>query len=710
MADIVNEQISLYGGVSQQSPILRLNSQVANSVNCYHTVEQGTRRRNPTSLISNAIGVTSNSWIYSYDRGTASSLSEKYSVVINESGIRVIDLLTGNNVPVINTSGTYLAPFSITGYSACTVKDVTFITNRNKLCTIKTKIEPNVDLSQTAFIWIKRADVIDGYNYNVTVNGSTVTTTAIKSTTAVATDLATKIDALSGVVAVSSGNIVKITGTITSVLTSDNVGDTAIGYIWKTVPTDNDLPSSMPYDAIVQIGGTDKSVPKYWLKVLDGRWVETRDPNINYELNASTMPHKLTRLFDLNGDVYFKFEPTVWDNREVGDESTSANPSFIGNSIVDIFFYRNRLGFITANNILFSEDGFYYNFFKTTQVSVLDTDRIDISVDAKKAIRLHYVEFVQDDMILFGDRTQFKISHTGILSSKTVSASIISEYDMNTKVRPLSIDDRLFFIAKNSNYSSVFAYYKDNYDEVNKADNISVHIPSYLDSDISQIVGSSVNSVVFFRSSTNKNTIYVYKYLITNKKLEQSAWSKWIFNGDIHAIFTSESKLHIILERNDSVTDDNYTLKNGVWNDEYVWEDEYPYYDSLSSSTSNLEVMNIVPDSIDSSFYDVGTVEYSSDIELSEYIPKAKDVARISDKVQLKTIAIISSDGSEFDLSITNKVNSRSVDKKYAVNRRLYIGGKPKENKVSIISDSDKGFEINGIAIEARIINRSTKI
>lgn len=710
MADIVNEQISLYGGVSQQSPILRLNSQVANSVNCYHTVEQGTRRRNPTSLISNAIGVTSNSWIYSYDRGTASSLSEKYSVVINESGIRVIDLLTGNNVPVINTSGTYLAPFSITGYSACTVKDVTFITNRNKLCTIKTKIEPNVDLSQTAFIWIKRADVIDGYNYNVTVNGSTVTTTAIKSTTAVATDLATKIDALSGVVAVSSGNIVKITGTITSVLTSDNVGDTAIGYIWKTVPTDNDLPSSMPYDAIVQIGGTDKSVPKYWLKVLDGRWVETRDPNINYELNASTMPHKLTRLFDLNGDVYFKFEPTVWDNREVGDESTSANPSFIGNSIVDIFFYRNRLGFITANNILFSEDGFYYNFFKTTQVSVLDTDRIDISVDAKKAIRLHYVEFVQDDMILFGDRTQFKISHTGILSSKTVSASIISEYDMNTKVRPLSIDDRLFFIAKNSNYSSVFAYYKDNYDEVNKADNISVHIPSYLDSDISQIVGSSVNSVVFFRSSTNKNTIYVYKYLITNKKLEQSAWSKWIFNGDIHAIFTSESKLHIILERNDSVTDDNYTLKNGVWNDEYVWEDEYPYYDSLSSSTSNLEVMNIVPYSIDSSFYDVGTVEYSSDIELSEYIPKAKDVARISDKVQLKTIAIISSDGSEFDLSITNKGNSRSVDKKYAVNRRLYIGGKPKENKVSIISDSDKGFEINGIAIEARIINRSTKI
>ena len=710
MADIVNEQISLYGGVSQQSPILRLNSQVANSVNCYHTVEQGTRRRNPTSLISNAIGVTSNSWIYSYDRGTASSLSEKYSVVINESGIRVIDLLTGNNVPVINTSGTYLAPFSITGYSACTVKDVTFITNRNKLCTIKTKIEPNVDLSQTAFIWIKRADVIDGYNYNVTVNGSTVTTTAIKSTTAVATDLATKIDALSGVVAVSSGNIVKITGTITSVLTSDNVGDTAIGYIWKTVPTDNDLPSSMPYDAIVQIGGTDKSVPKYWLKVLDGRWVETRDPNINYELNASTMPHKLTRLFDLNGDVYFKFEPTVWDNREVGDESTSANPSFIGNSIVDIFFYRNRLGFITANNILFSEDGFYYNFFKTTQVSALDTDRIDISVDAKKAIRLHYVEFVQDDMILFGDRTQFKISHTGILSSKTVSASIISEYDMNTKVRPLSIDDRLFFIAKNSNYSSVFAYYKDNYDEVNKADNISVHIPSYLDSDISQIVGSSVNSVVFFRGSTNKNTIYVYKYLITNKKLEQSAWSKWIFNGDIHAIFTSESKLHIILERNDSVTDDNYTLKNGVWNDEYVWEDEYPYYDSLSSSTSNLEVMNIVPDSIDSSFYDVGTVEYSSDIELSEYIPKAKDVARISDKVQLKTIAIISSDGSEFDLSITNKGNSRSVDKKYAVNRRLYIGGKPKENKVSIISDSDKGFEINGIAIEARIINRSTKI
>ena len=707
--DIVNESIGLYNGVSQQDVVLRLPTQVEESINCYHSLDLGLRRRNPTNLISNATGVTDNSWVYSYDRGSAGDLTEKYSVVITEDGLKVLDLETGLEMTLQDTSGTYLEPFSITGYSAITVKDTTFITNRNKVVEM-IKNTSSIDLSQVAYIWIKRADPIDGFVYNVTVNGTTVTSTGVKTTTGVASDLKTKIDALANVSAVYSGNIIKITGTITSIMTSDNTGDTAIGYIWKLVPTENDLPSSMPYDATIQVGGLNKSDAKYWLKVSDGRWIETRDPNIDYKLDNTTLPHKLTREFDISGNPYFKFEPITYSDRVVGDEETSPVPTFVGTGIVDMFFFRNRLGFVTPSTLVFSEDGYYYNFWRTSQVTTLDSDRIDISVDTKKAIKLHYVEFLQDDMIIFGDRSQFKISYDGVLSSKTISASIVSEYDMNVKVRPLSIDDRIFFVANNGSNTTVFTYFKDAYDELNRAENITVQIPRYIDNDIAQIVGSSVNSVIFFRSNTQTNVLYVYKYYIDNRKLIQSAWSKWTFDGDIHSIFTSESKLYIIMDRFNQPTDDDWLFKVGVWNDEYLWEDDLPILDEPTTSTSNLEYMFITPQDIGDVFLDIGEVNYSSDVTLSRYIPKQQDVSRLSDKVIVKTIDIKSANGSKFDLSISNKGNSRIVDKKYSANRRLYVGGKPEDNEVKIMSNNSYGFEINGLAIEARINNRSQRI
>ena len=711
MADIVSELISFHNGVSQQDVSLRLATQVEESINCLHTIENGLRRRNPTELISNATGITEESFIYNYDRGSANELSEKYSVVITSGNtIKVLDLETGLEVPVTNSSGTYLTPYSHTGYSAVTIKDTTFITNRNKVCAIKTKTESNVDLSQVAYIWIKRVDVIDGYTYNVVINGTTKTSSGQLTSLNVASDLVTKINTISGITAVSSGNIIKVTGNITSISTSDSVGDTAIGYIWKIVPTEDDLPSSMPYSATVQVGGTNASKAKYWLKVSDSRWVETKDPNINYELDNATMPHKLTRHYDVSGNPYFVFEPITWDKRVVGDETVAKSPSFIGTGIVDLFFFRNRLGFITPSNILFSEDGFYYNFFRTSQVSVLDSDRIDVTVDAKKAVRLHYVEFVQDDMIVFGDRTQFRISYNGTVTASTIYASIVSEYDMNTNVRPLSIDDRIIFIAKNGNHTAVFTYLKDNFNNLNRADNISTHISSYIDGGISKIVGSSVNNIILLISSTNKDTIYVYKYLLDNKKAVQSAWSKWIFDGNINSAFVSESKLYLLLDRFNSPTDIDYVFSNGVWNDEFNWEDDYYFQDAPSTTTSNLEKIELYPQDVSLSYLDNNIVNYTSSLVLSKYCPKVKDVARTTDNVQMKSITVNCKDGSMFDLSIINKGNNRVIDKKYATRRKLFLGGKPDDNVIAINSDSGLGFEVNGVAIEARITNRSTKI
>jgi integrase len=62
----------------------------------------------------------------------------------------------------------------------------------------------------------------------------------------------------------------------------------------------------------------------------------------------------------------------------------------------------------------------------------LDRDRIDVIVDSKKVLNLQYAEFLQDDIILFGDKSQFRLNVNGSsLTPYTISATMISEYDVN---------------------------------------------------------------------------------------------------------------------------------------------------------------------------------------------------------------------------------------------------------------------------------------
>lgn len=706
MSNVVQELIGFHGGVSQQSTSLRLPTQVSESNNCYHTIESGTRRRNPTNLVKTNTGISDINWTYSYDRGLTGVDNEKYSIIIDANGLKVLNLVNGDFMTVDDTSGTYLDIFTETGYSAVTVKDTTFITNRNQL--VSTTTTKSSAQSEDAFVWVKLSDPIDGYDYKVTIDGNTFTSTGQLSTTAAANDLQTKIDAHASYSAVNDGNIIKVSGSITNINTSDNYGDKAIGFIYKAVPTQDDLPASMPYDAVIEITGLDNSSVSYWLESVNSRWNESVGPLVNIELDATTMPHQLNRL----GNGTFTFGPVVWKDRQIGDNDNAKEPSYVGKSVTDLFFFKNRLGMLSSNSIVFSEVGEYYNFWKTTQVTTLDSDRIDLDIDAKKAIKLYYVEFLQNDIIIFGDRSQFKLEHKGSLTLETLSATLISEYDVNVSVRPLGIDNKVFFLALNGNYNTMYSYTKESLTDINQANNVALQIPKYIDNSVTQLVGSSVNGIVFLKSSTNNGVIYVYKYLEDASKLIQSAWSKWTFSGIIHSIFTTESKIHLLMTRQGLLSDVEWTLFNGIWTDNYHWDDTQYWDDSVGADVTSLENMEIYPQDILSDFLDAGNIVYTSTLKLSQYLPKRGNNTSISNKVNLKTIYIQADVESSFKLSILNTKRNigRTIAEKYVLGRKPYIMGKAEDTDISIVSSIGNGFEINAVAYETRLNNRSKLI
>jgi hypothetical protein len=106
--------------------------------------------------------------------------------------------------------------------------------------------------------------------------------------------------------------------------------------------------------------------------------------------------------------------------RQAGDDFTNPFPSFTDRTINDVFFFKNRLGFVTDNAVIFSEADEYFNFFRTTTQQLLDSAPIDVGLShTKVAILQHAIPF-QEKLMLFSKQSQFVLRGADVLSPKTV--------------------------------------------------------------------------------------------------------------------------------------------------------------------------------------------------------------------------------------------------------------------------------------------------
>ena len=126
----------------------------------------------------------------------------------------------------------------------------------------------------------------------------------------------------------------------------------------------------------------------------------------------SEVPDTTQGYLDWELDVYY-YGPTEttsgsgWGGRSAGDDFTNPFPSFVGKTIRDIFFFKNRLGILTDSNVIFSEADEYYNFFRTTTQQLLDSAPIDVGLSHTKVALLENAVPFQEKLMLFSQGSQF---------------------------------------------------------------------------------------------------------------------------------------------------------------------------------------------------------------------------------------------------------------------------------------------------------------
>lgn len=556
---LYSQQIkNLVSGISQQPPILRLPEQLAVQENGLSTEASGLQKRPPTIFLANLsdkIGEGHTPLMHFVNRDER----ERYIMYFYGGGLNIFGLDGVRKNLTIQDDPEYLNTTNPRrDLRVITIADHTFILNRNVKVKMTAEKTGDAFNTQGALVHVKQGQY--GRTYRIwdgdkliatheTPDGSDKSHTKLIDTNYIATKLAEAVRA--GNYTVDVGNTwLRIYG-VKKVSTQDGFNNQALigttGHIQKF----SLLPETAPDGYVVKVAGDPKGgAGSYYVSydASDGVWKECAAPDLLVAIDPATMPHALIR----GSDGSFTFCRKEWGKREAGDEDSNPLPSFINQTLNDIFFYRNRLGVLSGENVILSESAEYFNFWMTTANDILDTDCIDVPTTTTRINILNFAVPFNQSLYCFSDSTQFVLSSDTVLSPKNCALVETTGFNASPSCRPVVAGKNLYFPAERAEYTSIKEYYNvQDIADVKNAQDITSHVASYIPNGVYQMTVSTNEGLMLFLTEGDVNSIYVYKYLFLNEQRVQASWSRWSFGGPVYGAFFIGSSLYVLLNRGD---------------------------------------------------------------------------------------------------------------------------------------------------------------
>ena len=565
MAVISRAIPTLLRGISQSSDALKQPDHADIQDNADSNPVLGLTKRSGfqylTALSSSALG---NVHIQTINRDA----NERYVAIFSNGNVKVYEL-DGTEKTVNKPDGTaYLntsTPRSV--LKTVTIADFTFVVNTSITAAMDSTLSGGTGTK--AIIFINQATA--NTTYSVTIDGVTVTDNtsgdSTLSTDTIAADLKSGLDAgLSGFTIVRNGPVLyvrKNDNSDFSIDGSDTQGDTKMTIVKDSVQRFTDLPTVSPHGYVVEVkGDQDTNFDNYYVKfvgnntttdgvVEEGQWEETVEAGIKFKFDYATMPHVLVRQADGNfrfakvdGDTYTISGTTYtlpkWGERTVGDLVSAPDPSFIGNKINNVFFFRNRLGFLAGDNVVLSRVSEFFNFFPETVISVLDSEPIDVAASHTKVAILKSAVTMGERLILFSEQTQFVLtSSADNLTPKTANVIVATEFESSAAAQPVGSGSSIYFLTQKGSFAGIREYIIQGESQIRDAANVTIHVPRLIPTNVFKMAVSTNQDILVVLGSDNPNKLYVYRWLYGEGG--QKALSAWF----TYSINTNRSILNV---------------------------------------------------------------------------------------------------------------------------------------------------------------------
>lgn len=589
MASVAHELNNLIGGVSQQPDASRIANTCTVMDNAWPSPVYGLTKRSPSQFVGQPVATPATLTAYHVIHRDA---AEQYVVTAGNGGIQVYNAVTGATCTVTDPGTIGVGYLGITDpdqLEFLTVDDTTFVLNKTRTVTMQATTSPA--LAEEGMVFMRQANYLTTYKIRVeytdssavprfwthtitTWNGSSLTPTFTFSIDTRVIMAAFTADAQADAIFGADFDITQVgstmhfvsnsAATLTSVTVEDGTGDSSLEVVYKEVPrVAGFLPDQAAHGFLVKVvGDAEVDGDDYWVRFESedltgfgtGRWLETLAPGTEYDLTATTLPHRLVN----TAANTFEWRTVNWARRTVGDSTTNADPSFVDATISGMFFYKNRLGFLSGENVIMSEAGEYSNFFRVTLLVLRDSARIDVAASHTRVSIFETAQTFGTDLVLSTDRSQFILRGDEILSPRTVQILPASEYEVSTGIKPVSTGRSLFFPFNRKAYDGVREMFpvQDGlrFESLDITDSVPRYIPG-----ITHMTASTIEGALF--ALGDDGYIYAYTYLWGSQGKLQSSWGRWTF-GDAPVLHCEcvNDDLIVVLDRDGQLTIERITI------------------------------------------------------------------------------------------------------------------------------------------------------
>jgi len=269
-----------------------------------------------------------------------------------------------------------------------------------------------------------------------------------------------------------------------------------------------------------------------------GSWVECAKPGIAKTL--TNMPLVIQR----TATTTFTVKQFTYADRGVGDDITNPLPSFVGQRINKVLFFRNRLALLSGENVITSRPGTFGtpDFFAESALTVSAADPIDISAASIFPSELFDGIEINTGLVIFSTNQQFLLaSDDTVFNPDTAKLRSVSTFNYNETIPPISLGTTLAYLDNSGKFSRFNEMANTQREGEPSIVEVSKVVPTLLPKDIDLLTNSRENSVVLM-GKTDTDIVYGYKYFQVSEERKQAAWFKWKFNNPLlyHFIINDE--------------------------------------------------------------------------------------------------------------------------------------------------------------------------
>jgi len=605
MASVTQRIQSYTGGVSRQPDDKKFPGQVREALNSYPDPTFGLQKRPGLKFLTalkdasgNAItGTTLDNakWFYIHRNN-----DEKYigcivgNATAANADINVWNATTkvrstinfGANSSEITTNKGYLSAVTKHDYHVLTVQDTSIITNKQK--TVTTQADPSYTGKLNATVRLHGIEYSSPYTIKIKVGNNTEqvfnrptyaadvfssntttdprlnaahilgNTSAIDSTQGLKGLIEAKISAggdgfdSNMSVTMTASTLEIVHNTAFTVTVNAGTDGRRLSCFQDEVNNVADLPDESIQGRKAKIVNTSNQNDTYYSQFVatngisgPGYWEETLGYGMSPGLTASTMPHELVN----TGTNAFTFKPIAWTARLVGDDSTNSHPSFKDAKIQQSFFYNNRLGFLTQDNVSMSQSGEFYNFYHISAQTITASDPVDLSCSSIRPAVLHGIIPVASGLILFSENQQFLMySADGNLSPTTALIRGLSNYEMDTNIDPVDVGTVVNFISKTPAYSKVFGMTPRGEGQMPLVRDVGKVVSEYIPQTVDTLIASPQNSFIAMFGGTDSK-VYFYRTHSDGEREILQAWFNWDFPGNVLDLVVDSDVLYTVVKQ-----------------------------------------------------------------------------------------------------------------------------------------------------------------